>query len=123
MKVQHAQREAYIKSQAPALLSGRLFDVAGNRMSPTHANKGGVRYRYYASQAVLQKKPQAPRSEQSAELEGLLQLGAVRALAALDLDKFLHEGGRSSHATRPRRRGNRALPNIAKCPSWRKLTC
>src|SRR5262249_45428875 len=29
----------------------------GNRMSPTHANKGGARYRYYVSQAVLQNKP------------------------------------------------------------------
>src|SRR6266511_609742 len=41
-----------------ALLTGRLFDAYGNRMSPTHANKGGARYRYYISQAVLQKKPQ-----------------------------------------------------------------
>jgi site-specific DNA recombinase len=41
----------------PALLSGRLFDNRGNRMSPTHANKGGARYRYYVSQAVLQNKP------------------------------------------------------------------
>src|SRR2546430_1614664 len=42
----------------PALLTGRVFDHAGNRMSPTHANKGGVRYRYYVSQAVLQGRPQ-----------------------------------------------------------------
>ncbi len=28
-------------------------------MSPTHTNKGGARYRYYISQAALQKKPQA----------------------------------------------------------------
>src|SRR5262249_29237667 len=31
---------------SPALLCGRLFDHRGNRMSPTHANKGGARYRY-----------------------------------------------------------------------------
>jgi site-specific DNA recombinase len=42
---------------SPALLSGRLFDNRGNRMSPTHTNKGGVRYRYYISQAVLPEKP------------------------------------------------------------------
>jgi site-specific DNA recombinase len=41
---------------SPALLSGRLFDDRGNRMSPTHTNKGGARYRYYVSQAVLQGK-------------------------------------------------------------------
>ena len=40
------------------VLSGRLFDSFGNRMSPSHTNKGGVRYRYYVSQVVLQGKPQ-----------------------------------------------------------------
>src|SRR6516164_1353282 len=45
---------------SPALLSGRLFDTRGNRMSPSHANKGGARYRYYVSQAVLQGKPPPP---------------------------------------------------------------
>jgi site-specific DNA recombinase len=63
-----------------ALLTGRLFDAYGNRMSPTHANKGGARYRYYISQAVLQKKPQAPGSVgrvPAAELEALV-LAALR---------------------------------------------
>jgi hypothetical protein len=46
---------------SPAILSGRLFDNRGNRMSPTHANKGGARYRYYVSQAVLQGKPPPAR--------------------------------------------------------------
>src|ERR1700710_927126 len=31
------------------LLTGLLFDDAGHRMVPTHANKFGVRYRYYVS--------------------------------------------------------------------------
>jgi site-specific DNA recombinase len=39
-----------------ALLTGRLFDDRGNRMSPTHANKKGARYRYYVSQALLQNR-------------------------------------------------------------------
>jgi DNA invertase Pin-like site-specific DNA recombinase len=63
-----------------ALLAGRLFDEYGNRMSPTHANKGGARYRYYISQAVLQKKPQVPGSVSrvsAAELEALV-LAALR---------------------------------------------
>jgi site-specific DNA recombinase len=65
---------------SPALLSGRIFDECGTRMSPTHANKGGARYRYYVSQAVLQKKPQAPGSVSrvpAAELEALV-LAALR---------------------------------------------
>ena len=39
-----------------ALLAGCLFDDRGNRMSPTHANKRGVRYRYYVSHAILQNR-------------------------------------------------------------------
>ncbi len=42
------------RSRSPAILSGKFFDDRGNRMSPSHANKNGVRYRYYVSQALLQ---------------------------------------------------------------------
>ena len=41
---------------SPAVLTGRIFDDRGNRMSPTHSNKLGVRYRYYVSHAVLQQR-------------------------------------------------------------------
>ncbi len=44
------------RSQSPAFLMGLLHDDRGNRMSPSHANKKGVRYRYYVSQAVLQNR-------------------------------------------------------------------
>src|SRR5437660_12707853 len=60
---------------SPAILSGRLFDNRGNRMSPTHANKGGARYRYYVSQAVLQRKPPPAGSISrvaAAEIEALV---------------------------------------------------
>jgi hypothetical protein len=39
---------------SPFLLMGQLFDSAGHPMSPTHTKRKGVRYRYYASQALLQ---------------------------------------------------------------------
>jgi site-specific DNA recombinase len=41
---------------SPAVLTGRIFDDRGNRMSPTHSNKLGARYRYYASHAVIAKR-------------------------------------------------------------------
>jgi site-specific DNA recombinase len=66
---------------SPALLSGRLFDNRGNRMSPTHANKGGARYRYYVSQAVLQNKPPPPglvSRVPAAEIEALV-VAALRS--------------------------------------------
>lgn len=49
----HARREA-----SNALLLGRLFDDAGNVMSPTHCRKGGIRYRYYTSRAFIEGRKQ-----------------------------------------------------------------
>ena len=40
----------------PSLLAGLIRDDRGNRLSPSHATKKGVRYRYYVSQAVLQRR-------------------------------------------------------------------
>lgn len=40
------------------LLTGLVFDETGDRLSPTHANKKGVRYRYYVSQRLIQKRKQ-----------------------------------------------------------------
>ena len=42
------------RSSSPAILTGRIYDDAGHPMSPSHANKQGVRYRYYVSQALAQ---------------------------------------------------------------------
>jgi len=48
-------RQLRIKG-SPAILTGRIFDDCGNRMTPTHTNKRGARYRYYVSHALLQKR-------------------------------------------------------------------
>jgi hypothetical protein len=52
---QAAERRCRIRG-SPALLTGRLFDEQGHRMTPTHTNKNGVRYLYYVSQAALRKQ-------------------------------------------------------------------
>jgi hypothetical protein len=44
------------RGNSPHLLTGVIFDDRGNLMSPTHANKKGVRYRYYTSHALLQRR-------------------------------------------------------------------
>lgn len=41
---------------SPSILAGRLFDDRGNRMTPSHTNKQGARYRYYVSHPILQKR-------------------------------------------------------------------
>ena len=43
-----------------SLLAGLLFDGDGNRMTPTHAVKKGVRYRYYASRPLITKDQTEP---------------------------------------------------------------
>jgi hypothetical protein len=40
---------------SPSLLAGLLYDGQGHRMSPSHAVKNGMRYRYYVSQPLISK--------------------------------------------------------------------
>jgi len=44
----HAGNKA-VRSRSASLLTGVLYDGLGRRMSPTHANKQGKRYRYYVT--------------------------------------------------------------------------
>ncbi|WP_137700412.1 recombinase family protein [Marimonas lutisalis] len=37
----------------PSPLAGRLTDETGDRLTPTHASKGGRRYRYYVSRRLI----------------------------------------------------------------------
>jgi hypothetical protein len=43
-----------VRSGSEALLLGKIFDDRGNRMTPSHTRKGGAKYRYYISSALLQ---------------------------------------------------------------------
>jgi hypothetical protein len=45
------------RAKSDALLVGRIFDDRGNRMSPSHARKRGVKYRYYLSSVLLEGRP------------------------------------------------------------------
>ena len=47
-------RSRLTTGKSKAELKGLLFDSNGNRMTPTHANKAGVRYRYYQSWVLAQ---------------------------------------------------------------------
>ena len=43
-----------VRITSEALLAGRLFDDRGYRMTPSHARKGVIKYRYYISSVLLQ---------------------------------------------------------------------
>jgi site-specific DNA recombinase len=71
---------------SPAILTGRIFDDRGNRMSPSHSNKLGVRYRYYVSHAILQQRKAEAGSVArvpAAEIEKLVLDGVRRHLASM----------------------------------------
>ena len=49
-RTNHSTKRATSKS----LLTGRIFDDRGNRMTPSHARKKGKKYRYYLSSPLIQ---------------------------------------------------------------------
>jgi site-specific DNA recombinase len=77
-----------------ALLAGKLFDDRGNRMSPSHAAKGGRRWRYYVSQAILQGRKH--------------EAGSVARVPALEIEARVAEAARAASSA-SNRRGRHAL--------------
>src|SRR5467141_1450082 len=74
----NGHKAARMKSEALRL--GRISDDRGNRMSPSHARKGGVKYRYYLSSALLQGmvgSAGSVRRVPAADIEALV-VGSVR---------------------------------------------
>ena len=57
---QMAERDAPPKDQngSTSILAGLLYDETGDRLSPSHAIKKGIRYRYYISQRLIQARRQ-----------------------------------------------------------------
>jgi site-specific DNA recombinase len=72
------ERVARSSAMAPSLLAGLVYDEAGERMSPTHANKKGARYRYYVSQSLIRHG--RPRAS-----------GAACRVPAADLETIVEE--------------------------------
>jgi site-specific DNA recombinase len=88
---EHAQRTAGNCQNSDALLAGKLFDDRGNRMSPSHAAKGGRRWRYYVSQAILQGRKH--------------EAGSVARVPALEIEARVAEAARAaSSASNPQGR-------------------
>jgi site-specific DNA recombinase len=60
---------------------GRIFDDLGNRMTPSHSRKEGMRHRYYVSSALIQGRPETAGSVArvpAVKIEAAI-VGAVRA--------------------------------------------
>ncbi len=52
LKSNSANRKLGTNTKSRNLLTGLLFDSAGNRLTPSHANKKGVRYSYYVKTQI-----------------------------------------------------------------------
>jgi DNA invertase Pin-like site-specific DNA recombinase len=69
------------RMKSEALLAGRIFDDRGNRMSPSHASKRGIKYRYYLSSALHQ---------------GLAaQAGSIARVPAADIEELVTKSVRA----------------------------
>jgi hypothetical protein len=77
------------RSRSGALLTGKIFDDRGQRMTPTHATKGAARYRYYTSSVLIQGQADKAGSVSrvsGSEIESVI-VGAVRKHFSLsDID-------------------------------------
>ncbi|MGH6847838.1 MAG: recombinase family protein [Methylocella sp.] len=87
------------RSSTGAVLLGKIFDDRNNKMSPSHAVKMGVRYRYYVSSVVAQGRKEEAGSIQrvpAPEIEKLV-IDALRqhvckeGLPSKTIDKDLIE--------------------------------
>jgi site-specific DNA recombinase len=65
-------------------LLGLIFDDRGNPMSPSHANKKGVRYRYYVSHALLQNRKD--------------DAGSVSRVSAPDIEQLVYTALREAQS-------------------------
>ena len=77
LALNRVERVSRSTAASPSLLASLVYDESGDRMSPTHANKKGTRYRYYVSQSLIKgTRPKAPGNAcrvPAADLETLVE--------------------------------------------------
>ena len=86
------ERRSGERAKNPSLLAGLLFDGDGHRMTPSHANKNGTRYRYYISRPLIsQSRATAPQALRIPAAE-------IEQLVASRLGQFFSEPARIADA-------------------------
>jgi hypothetical protein len=79
-------------------LAGKIFDDRDNLMAPSHANKKGVRYRYYVSRALLEGR----KSE----------AGLVARVSAPDVEVIVNDAVAELHSAESASGRRIALPYL-----------
>ncbi len=85
-----------LRMNSEALLLGRIYDDRGHRMTPSHARKRGIKYRYYISSALLHGRPQ--------------QAGTVNRIPADEIEALVTRAVRN-HFNEPAEIANAVLIN------------
>ena len=92
LAVNRVERQSGARAAEPSLLVGLVYDERGERMTPTHANKRGTRYRYYVSHDLIRRgRPadaQTGRRVPAGEIEAVVE---QRILKFLTDEAGLHE--------------------------------
>jgi site-specific DNA recombinase len=105
----------------PSMLAGLLFDAQGERMSPSHANKRGTRYRYYVSRSLIDGTAKTSIGGQripAVALEALIVRSVRQWLADPgEIHQFL--GSKLPDAIRQKRLIDRAVKFAA---TWKDLS-
>ncbi|WP_158886654.1 recombinase family protein [Rhodanobacter sp. L36] len=83
------ERKVRAGVEEAGLLSGLLFDKAGNRLTPTHAVKGKRRYRYYTRRAIAGESASTKLSVPAHGLDAMVTDLWLDLLKEPDLDQTL----------------------------------
>jgi len=84
LAINAVERRTGEKTANPSLLAGLLYDGQGHRMTPSHAVKNGMRYRYYVSQPLIGKTREASPAGlriAAAEIERIVLSGIGELIA------------------------------------------
>ena len=85
------ERKNGVRSREPSLLVGLIHDGAGERMTPTHANKKGRRYRYYVTHSLIKRgRPKASDSARRVPAGDIERLVQERIVSFLRNESELH---------------------------------
>ena len=75
------------RAKSEALLTGLIFDDRDNRMTPSHARKKGMKYRYYVSLPLLQGQPD--------------RVGSIHRVPATEIEKLVGDALRRKFEVAP----------------------
>ncbi len=85
------ERKNGVRAREPSLLAGLILDGAGERMTPTHANKNGRRYRYYVTHSLIKRgRPKASDSARRVPAGDIERLVQERIVSFLRDEGELH---------------------------------